>query len=90
MTIIRYNAIGQKYTISSYDEDSVKIEHEKDSIIVNVSLDEVNQQWYNWIQKGEYIQKAFHNFSADEREFLMTGLTKEQWNDMFKDEKEED
>ena len=34
------------------------------------------------------IQDAFPNLSADEREFIMTGITPEQWAETFPDEDE--
>lgn len=36
--------------------------------------------------QGFLIQHAFHTLSADEREFLMTGITPEEWDAMFKEE----
>ena len=35
-----------------------------------------------WLD-GMLIQKAFPNFTADMREFLMTGATTEEWNELF-------
>jgi hypothetical protein len=34
---------------------------------------------------GELIQRAMPNLSADEREFLMTGITPEEWENTFGD-----
>ena len=34
-------------------------------------------------QNGQLIQNAMPYLSPDEREFLMTGITKEEWNTMF-------
>lgn len=34
-------------------------------------------------QSGVLIQNAMPNISADDREFLMTGITPEEWDDMF-------
>lgn len=31
------------------------------------------------------VQVVFPNMSADDREFLMTGITPSEWKDMFKD-----
>lgn len=39
-------------------------------------------------RKGALIQNAFPNLSADEREFILTGITKEEWDKTFKDEDE--
>lgn len=35
---------------------------------------------------GTMIQKAFPNISADDREFLLTGSTPEEWDEDFPDE----
>lgn len=37
--------------------------------------------------KGEVnIQDAFPYLSADDREFIMTGITSEEWDNMFREE----
>ena len=41
------------------------------------------QSEYN---SGKLVQDAFWFLSADDREFLMTGLTPEEWDAMFPDE----
>ena len=40
------------------------------------------QQIAHW-NTGVLIQDALPNFSADEREFIMTGITAKEWDDMF-------
>lgn len=40
------------------------------------------EAWMN----GELIQDVMPNISADEREFLMTGITPEEWDSVFSDE----
>ena len=37
---------------------------------------------YDEWQNGAMIQKAFSELDADAREFIMTGITPEQWEDM--------
>lgn len=32
---------------------------------------------------GELIQNAFPTLSADDREFIKTGITPEEWDDLF-------
>jgi len=34
-------------------------------------------------QAGTLIQDAMPNLSADEREFIMTGITPEEWEELF-------
>ena len=44
-------------------------------------------QLYEW-ERGTLIQSAMPNLTADQREFLMTGITAEEWGEMFeRDEK---
>jgi len=46
---------------------------------INVTEDQI-QNWKN----GALIHKAMPNVSAEDREFIMTGLTPEEWDEMFK------
>jgi len=39
-------------------------------------------QLYEW-ERGTLIQNAMPNLTADQREFLMTGITAEEWDEMF-------
>lgn len=41
-------------------------------------------------KSGAYIQNAFPNLTADQRELLMTGIHPECWKQMFPDDDEED
>lgn len=47
------------------------------SIDIDVTVEQLN----NWRASGELIQNAFPNLTADEREFLMTGITPDSWTD---------
>ena len=50
---------------------------------LNLDLSEgALQAW----QDGMLIQDAMPNLSADEREFVMTGITPYEWDNMFEDE----
>lgn len=40
------------------------------------------EQYKAW-QNGQYIQVAMPNVPADLREFVMTGTTPEEWNEIF-------
>lgn len=39
-------------------------------------------QLYEW-QRGTLIQNAMPNLTPDQREFLMTGITAEEWEEMW-------
>lgn len=39
-------------------------------------------QWDDW-DSGTLIQKAMPHLDADQREFIMTGTTQEEWDNAF-------
>ena len=43
----------------------------------------VTQEQLDRWQAGELIQNAMPNLSADDREFVMTGITAEEWDEVF-------
>ena len=43
------------------------------------------QQMANY-EAGMHIQDAMPNLSADDREFILTGITPEQWDEIFGEE----
>jgi len=45
-------------------------------------LDFTMPQYMAW-KGGTLAQDAFPQLNADEREFLMTGMTPDEWNEMF-------
>ena len=47
-----------------------------------LDLDITVEQLKAW-QSGTLIQEAMPNLSPDEREFLMTGITAKEWQDMW-------
>ena len=42
-----------------------------------------SEQLKAW-KDGERIQDVMPNLTPDEREFLMTGITEDEWNEIFK------
>lgn len=57
------------------------VEHKRD---IPVTLEQL-EAW----QGGMLIQEAMPNLSADDREFLMSGITPEEWDELFKDDDSE-
>ena len=47
-----------------------------------LSLDITEEQVHSW-HNGELIQNAMPNLTADEREFIMTGITSDSWDKLF-------
>jgi len=43
------------------------------------------EQLDHWTKRNDLIQNVFPNLSQDDREFLMTGVTPEEWDAMFND-----
>ena len=47
-----------------------------------MDIDITTDQFLSWID-GSLIQDVMPNISADEREFIMTGITPDEWDAMF-------
>jgi len=45
------------------------------------------EQLRRW-QDGELIQRVFPHLTADQREFLISGVTPEEWRDTFSEDME--
>ena len=50
--------------------------------ISSMDIDVTLEQVASW-EQGELVQNAMPNLSADDREFIMTGITPTEWNEMF-------
>lgn len=84
----RNNRNGYKYRIEALSDDRtiISIPSEDKSIVVGMSYVSVLQAWFIWEYKNEPIQDAFPSLTAAEREFLISGSTEEEWNEMFGEE----
>lgn len=52
--------------------------------IPGVTQERLEQCWrFNPKGKGLHIQQVFPELSADDREYLMTGVTPEEWSEAF-------
>ena len=47
-----------------------------------MSIDVSLVQYRDWL-RGVPIQDAMPNLTPNEREFIMTGITPEEWNEIF-------
>ena len=64
------------------------IEHTLD--LPTVTEERLAQCWrFNPNGEGKHIQQVFPELTAAEREFLMTGVTAEEWQDVFGEEDDE-
>ena len=41
------------------------------------------ERFYNRRENGEYVQTIFPHLSVGEREFLLSGITPDEWSKMF-------
>ena len=56
---------------------------------LNVTQEMLDQCWsQNGTGAGRHIQEVMPHLTPDEREFLMTGCTPEEWDEMFGGEDE--
>lgn len=46
----------------------------------------ITQEQISIYETGEYVQVAFPNLTASEREFIMTGITPTEWGEVFGEE----
>ena len=51
---------------------------------------EITQEQIALWESGTLIQNAMPHLSADEREFVKTGMTPTEWNELFGEEEDED
>lgn len=51
--------------------------------VATMDIPVTQQELDEWRITGKLIQNAFPNLNADEREFLMTGCTPQEWDEMF-------
>ena len=54
------------------------------SAVKTLELDITMDQYSRW-RGGELIQNAMPNLSADDREYIMTGMTPEDWAKLSSD-----
>jgi len=47
-----------------------------------IEIDVTGTQLVRW-ENGEHIQDVMSHLSPDEREFIMTGITPEEWEETF-------
>ena len=87
MTIYRISPRGLEFNISELPEGKLEIRLKGTSklITVTMKLEEFSAAFYLWQMKGYAIQAAFNSLSAPEREFILTGITPTEWNEIFRE-----
>jgi hypothetical protein len=61
---------------------------EENIMTLDMSPQEYEVRLQRW-NSGELIQVAFSNLNADEREFIKTGITPQEWEETFGGEDED-
>ena len=51
----------------------------------NITPDEFDARVDRW-QNGEYVQDVFSEYTPEQREFLISGVTDEEWKEVFGEE----
>ena len=89
LTIIRISPRGLEFTLTEINANQTLVLDERgNSATINMPIAEMSRKWYKWQMRSLPIQEVFRELSADQREFLLTGITPEQWNAIFEDEEE--
>ena len=64
---------------------TVTIHHDRMRTSMNfgkINISEFMKKYNQWLS-GDSIQYAFPDFSPEQREFIMTGITPEMWDRLF-------
>ena len=86
MKLIRHTPRGVQYTLVGGQDDSfTHVKTGDKELIINFNIERLNQSWYDWTCGNKLVQNAFPYLNDSEREFLITGMTDREWNDMFSD-----
>lgn len=85
MMLNRVNRAGQPYKLREVfgEPNKTHVQVGDKSMVFNADIRRLDHAWYDWTMKGEFIQKAFLFLNNEEREFLMTGYTPEDWRTIF-------
>lgn len=55
-------------------------------IFPNVTIEQMSEAYHEYHHGGKFIQEAYNFLNTEQREFLMTGLTPEKWDELFPEE----
>lgn len=85
MMLNRVNRAGQPYKLREVmgEPEKTHVQVGGKSMVFDASIYRMSHAWYDWTERGLYIQVAFSFLNNEEREFLMTGYTPEDWRLMF-------
>lgn len=52
-------------------------------------LDITREQWDQWLEGNTFVQDCFPQLNEDDREFILSGMTPEEWDEIYPDEEED-
>lgn len=84
---VRYNTRGDEYHIIEF-KDTTGVWFKGNGIVVDLKIENFLALWFRWTMKREFIQDVFRMLTPNQREFLITGMTEEEWNVIFPSEQE--
>jgi len=65
------------------------IDGAENTCVLDCGIEDFSERLERW-RAGEHIQRAFSNLPPPQREFIMSGITPEKWDELFKEEDEDD
>jgi len=87
--------MGLKFTLSEWhpsigkgNQTKIHLVGTQKEIIIDIPIERVTAMWYKWQMQDTMIQDAFKEFTPEQREFLITGITPHEWNEIFSGEEE--
>lgn len=76
--------MAQRNVVSSTNPDKMWVKTPACQLCGNTALLEVDKLGlFRWKEQGAFVQNAFPNLSADERELLISGTHAQCWENMF-------
>jgi hypothetical protein len=75
----------QRYTVEQETDGVVITVGDKAMLFPNVSVEQMRGGRMAYME-GAYVQDAYPFLTPDQREFLMTGFTPDEWTELFGEE----
>lgn len=91
MMLNRVSPRGRSYKLREIfgEPEKTHVQTGQKVLVVNASIRRMDVAWYMWNQ-GQHVQVAFGFLNPDEREFLLTGITPEEWDEMFAEDEDDE
>ena len=86
LAINRRNKMGQLFYFVELPDDKTEARMGTKKVIINTHIRNIFSGFEHWMLGGKFIQDAFPMLTADEREFIQSGTTPEEWKQMFGEE----